>query len=125
MDEGSVPQDGRVLVLNPAAYWAMANGLSALYVLAPAAVTIRSVRDATRLVRLLAEDSRAKAWQGRPDPAATPPSSADGDVTSAGAAAGEGVTLWARLPPELQAAVLAATRQILNQAGAGAGDATP
>lgn len=32
MDEGAVPQDGRVLVLNPAAYWAMANGLSTLYV---------------------------------------------------------------------------------------------
>jgi len=32
MDEGAVPQDGRVLILNPAAYWAMANGLSALYV---------------------------------------------------------------------------------------------
>ncbi len=32
MDEGSVPQEGRVLMLNPAAYWAMANGLSGLYV---------------------------------------------------------------------------------------------
>jgi hypothetical protein len=32
MDEGAVPQDGRTLVLNPAAYWAMANGLSTLYV---------------------------------------------------------------------------------------------
>jgi hypothetical protein len=32
MDEGAVPQDGRVLVLNPAAYWAMANGLTTLYV---------------------------------------------------------------------------------------------
>lgn len=32
MDEGSVPQDGRILVLNPAAYWAMANGLTTLYV---------------------------------------------------------------------------------------------
>jgi hypothetical protein len=32
MDEGGVPQDGRVLLLNPAAYWAMANGLSTLYV---------------------------------------------------------------------------------------------
>ena len=32
MDEGAVPQDGRVLVLNPAAYWALANGLSGLFV---------------------------------------------------------------------------------------------
>ncbi len=32
MDEGAVPQDGRVLVLNPAAYWAMANALIGLYV---------------------------------------------------------------------------------------------
>ena len=32
MDEGAVPQDGRVLVLNPAGYWAMANGLIGLYV---------------------------------------------------------------------------------------------
>lgn len=32
MDEGSVPQDGRVLILGPAAYWALANGLSTLYV---------------------------------------------------------------------------------------------
>lgn len=32
MDEGAVPQDGRVLVLNPAAYWSMANGLTTLYV---------------------------------------------------------------------------------------------
>ena len=32
MDEGSVPQDGRTLILNPAAYWAMANGLITLYV---------------------------------------------------------------------------------------------
>lgn len=32
MDEGAVPQDGRVLVLNPAAYWALAAGLSTLYV---------------------------------------------------------------------------------------------
>src|SRR6185312_2164273 len=32
MDEGAVPQDGRVLMLNPAAYWAIANGLSSIYV---------------------------------------------------------------------------------------------
>jgi hypothetical protein len=32
MDEGGVPQDGRVLLLVPAAYWGMANGLSSLYV---------------------------------------------------------------------------------------------
>ncbi|GAC1664532.1 MAG: hypothetical protein PVS3B2_00280 [Candidatus Dormibacteraceae bacterium] len=32
MDEGGVPQDGRVLILNPAAYWSMANALSTLYV---------------------------------------------------------------------------------------------
>jgi hypothetical protein len=32
MDEGAVPQDGRVLLLNPATYWGMANGLSGLYV---------------------------------------------------------------------------------------------
>jgi len=32
MDEGAVPQDGRTLVLNPAAYWSMANGLVNLYV---------------------------------------------------------------------------------------------
>lgn len=32
MDEGAVPQDGRVLILNPAAYWSMANGLTTLYV---------------------------------------------------------------------------------------------
>lgn len=32
LDEGAVPQDGRVLVLNPAAYWSMANALIGLYV---------------------------------------------------------------------------------------------
>ncbi len=32
MDEGAVPQDGRVLILNPAANWAMAVALSTLYV---------------------------------------------------------------------------------------------
>lgn len=32
MDEGAVPQDGRVLILNPAAYWSMANALISLYV---------------------------------------------------------------------------------------------
>lgn len=32
MDEGAVPQDGRVLMLNPAAYWSMANGLIGLFV---------------------------------------------------------------------------------------------
>jgi|SRR5579863_479415 len=32
MDEGAVPQDGRVLMLNPAAYWSMANGLTGLFV---------------------------------------------------------------------------------------------
>jgi hypothetical protein len=32
MDQGSVPQDGRVLVLNPAAYWSLANAFVSLYV---------------------------------------------------------------------------------------------
>jgi hypothetical protein len=32
MDEGAVPQDGRVLILNPAAYWSLANGFVGLYV---------------------------------------------------------------------------------------------
>lgn len=32
LDEGGVPQDGRVLILNPAAYWSMANALITLYV---------------------------------------------------------------------------------------------
>ncbi len=32
MDEGAVPQDGRVLMLNPAAYWGMTNGLVGLFV---------------------------------------------------------------------------------------------
>ena len=32
MDEGAVPQDGRVLVLNPAAYWSLASNLTTLYV---------------------------------------------------------------------------------------------
>lgn len=32
MDEGAVPQDGRCLILNPAAYWAMATGLVGYYV---------------------------------------------------------------------------------------------
>jgi len=32
MDEGGTPQEGRVLILNPAAYWSMANALSTLYV---------------------------------------------------------------------------------------------
>ena len=32
MDELAMPQDGRCLILNPAAYWAMANGLSGLFV---------------------------------------------------------------------------------------------
>ena len=32
MDEGAVPQDGRVMMLNPAAYWSMANALITLYV---------------------------------------------------------------------------------------------
>jgi hypothetical protein len=32
LDEGAVPQDGRVLILNPAAYWSLAGGLVGLYV---------------------------------------------------------------------------------------------
>ncbi len=32
LDEGSVPQDGRVLIMNPATNWAMASALSTLYV---------------------------------------------------------------------------------------------
>lgn len=32
MDEGAVPQDGRVLVLGPAAYWSMATALTTLFV---------------------------------------------------------------------------------------------
>lgn len=32
MDEGAVPQDGRTLVLGPAAYWSLANALITLYV---------------------------------------------------------------------------------------------
>lgn len=32
MDQGSVPQDGRVLVLEPNSYWSLANGLIGLYV---------------------------------------------------------------------------------------------
>jgi hypothetical protein len=32
MDDNAVPQDGRVMILNPAAYWSIANGLSSLYV---------------------------------------------------------------------------------------------
>lgn len=32
MDEGAVPQDGRVLVLGPAAYWSLDNALISLYV---------------------------------------------------------------------------------------------
>jgi hypothetical protein len=32
MDEGAVPQDGRVLILNPAAYWSLANALTTLFV---------------------------------------------------------------------------------------------
>jgi len=32
MDELSTPQDGRVLVLNPASYWSLANGLISLFV---------------------------------------------------------------------------------------------
>jgi P22 coat protein - gene protein 5 len=32
MDESSVPQDGRVMILNPAAYWSMADALKALFV---------------------------------------------------------------------------------------------
>lgn len=32
MDEGAVPQDGRVILLNPASYWGIATGLSTLYV---------------------------------------------------------------------------------------------
>jgi len=32
MDEGAVPQDGRTLVLNPAAHWALASALSVLFV---------------------------------------------------------------------------------------------
>lgn len=32
MDQGSVPQDGRVLVLEPVSYWQLANGLIGLYV---------------------------------------------------------------------------------------------
>lgn len=32
MDEGAVPQDERTLILNPAAYWSLANGLIGLYV---------------------------------------------------------------------------------------------
>ena len=32
MDENAVPQDGRVLILGPAAYWGMTNGLVGLFV---------------------------------------------------------------------------------------------
>ena len=32
MDEGGVPQDGRVMLFNPAAYWSMANALITLFV---------------------------------------------------------------------------------------------
>jgi len=32
MDEGGVPQEGRTLILNPAAYWKLADGLKGLYV---------------------------------------------------------------------------------------------
>lgn len=32
MDEGAAPQDSRVLILNPAAYWSLAAALSTLYV---------------------------------------------------------------------------------------------
>lgn len=32
MDEGAVPQAGRTMILNPAAYWSMAAGLTGLYV---------------------------------------------------------------------------------------------
>jgi hypothetical protein len=32
MDEGAVPQDGRILVLGPAAYWSVDNALISLYV---------------------------------------------------------------------------------------------
>lgn len=32
MDEGAVPQDGRVMVLGPAAYWSLDNALISLYV---------------------------------------------------------------------------------------------
>jgi hypothetical protein len=32
MDEGAVPQDGRVLILNPAAYWSLASALTTLFV---------------------------------------------------------------------------------------------
>lgn len=32
MDELAAPQEGRVLILNPAAYWALANGLTTLFV---------------------------------------------------------------------------------------------
>ncbi|MFD1558349.1 P22 phage major capsid protein family protein [Paraburkholderia silviterrae] len=32
MDEGAVPQAGRVMILNPAAYWSLAAGLVGLYV---------------------------------------------------------------------------------------------
>ena len=32
MDEGAVPQEDRTLILNPAAYWSLANGLIGLYV---------------------------------------------------------------------------------------------
>lgn len=32
MDEEAVPQDSRTLVLNPASYWAIANGLTSLFV---------------------------------------------------------------------------------------------
>lgn len=31
MDENSAPQDGRTLILNPAAYWSLANGVSNLF----------------------------------------------------------------------------------------------
>ncbi len=32
MDEGSVPQDGRILILNPASYWSLAAAFTTLYV---------------------------------------------------------------------------------------------
>jgi hypothetical protein len=41
MDEGAVPQDGRVLILNPAAYWSIANGLVGSFVTQVAAPALK------------------------------------------------------------------------------------
>lgn len=83
MDEGAVPQDGRVLILNPAAYWSLANALSALFV--------RSVAEPA-LKGFLASIANFEIYMDQNIQSQTVGAFAGSGVVSAGAQTGSSVT---------------------------------